>query len=345
MKILFLSRLFYPHIGGVEKHVMEISKRLIEKGHQVTVITEQFDKSLPKTEIVNRIIVNRIAVNDKSGKRKITIWKEMWRFRSLLQEADVVHCHDVFFWYLPFRFLYLQNPVYTTFHGYETYPIRKGAIWTRKISEKLSWGNICIGDFIPKWYGTKPTVVSYGAVDIPKKNSREIKMKKESAVFMGRLDEQTGVLTYSKAIELVRKKFPKFVFTIIGDGPDRKKLGKNFKLSGFIENPERYFPQYHFAFVSRYLSILEAFAAKRLVFAVYDNPVKEDYLKLAPYAEWIIIENSTQKLAEKISYFLTHPQEENKLIEKSYQWVTKQTWDNMATMYLKLWNSRKKITF
>src|SRR5207237_10432020 len=103
----------------------------------------------------------------------------MWRFRSLIQEADVVHCHDVFFWYLPFRFLYPQNSVYTTFHGYESYPIRKGAIWMRIISEKLSWGNICFGDFITKWYVTEPTVVSFAAVDIPKKDTRALSIMKE----------------------------------------------------------------------------------------------------------------------------------------------------------------------
>ncbi|HEX8932546.1 MAG TPA: glycosyltransferase, partial [Patescibacteria group bacterium] len=40
MKILFLARRFYPDIGGVEKHVLEISKRLAAIGHEVTVVAE-----------------------------------------------------------------------------------------------------------------------------------------------------------------------------------------------------------------------------------------------------------------------------------------------------------------
>ncbi|KKQ93581.1 MAG: hypothetical protein UT19_C0010G0025, partial [Candidatus Woesebacteria bacterium GW2011_GWB1_39_10b] len=28
MKVLFLTRLYWPHVGGVEKHVYEIGKRL-----------------------------------------------------------------------------------------------------------------------------------------------------------------------------------------------------------------------------------------------------------------------------------------------------------------------------
>src|SRR6266404_2210228 len=186
MKIVFLCRFFYPHIGGVEKHVMEISKRLIKKGHEVTVITEmpaavsdskkrllRFEKlELALTESVNGIKIYRIFNGGEDKFKKFRIWKEMLRLQKVIQNADVVHCHDVFFWYLPFRFLYPQKPVYTTFHGYERYPITKSAIRVRKLSEKLSWGNICIGDFIPKWYGTKATIVSYGGVDVKRIDSR-----------------------------------------------------------------------------------------------------------------------------------------------------------------------------
>ncbi len=338
MKILFLSRLFSPHIGGVEKHVMEISEILIKHGHTVTVITERYEKKLKKTETVKGISIHRIDTGKENRDKKLRIWKEMLRLKNLIEESDVIHCHDVFFWYLPFRFLYPKKPVYTTFHGYESYPIKKNAIRMRKISEKLSWGNICIGDFIPKWYGTKPTMVSYGATEIFR--DTKVPFKKESAVFIGRLDEQTGVLTYAKAVEWLRKKHPKFALTIVGDGKDRKKLEKNFTVLGFQNDPERYFSKFHFAFVSRYLSILEALAAKKLIFAVYDNPVKEDYLKLSPFAKWIIIENDPQKLADQISFYLTHPQEEGKLIEKGYEWVKNQTWEEMVKLYERLWNKK-----
>ena len=40
MKILFLTALFYPSIGGVETHVHEIAEELIKLGNQVTIVTE-----------------------------------------------------------------------------------------------------------------------------------------------------------------------------------------------------------------------------------------------------------------------------------------------------------------
>jgi glycosyltransferase involved in cell wall biosynthesis len=41
MNVLFLTPRFYPDIGGVETHVLEIGKELIKKNHTVSLITEQ----------------------------------------------------------------------------------------------------------------------------------------------------------------------------------------------------------------------------------------------------------------------------------------------------------------
>jgi glycosyltransferase involved in cell wall biosynthesis len=340
MKILFLCRLYSPHIGGVEKHVAKISKNMLEDGNEITIITENYDKKLKNFEKINGVNVYRINTGREDSFRKFRIWKELFIIRKLIINADIVHCHDVFFWYLPFRFIYANKPVYTTFHGYESYPINKKAVLIRKLSEKLSWGNICIGDFIQKWYGTTPGFVSYGAVDIPKSNIQKVRNKKNTAVFIGRVDDQTGVLTYTKAVEILQKKIPNFEITIIGDGKYRRLVQEKFNVLGFQKQPEKYFPNFHFAFVSRYLSILEAFAAKKLVFAVYDNPVKEDYLKMAPFAKFLVIEKDPEKLAKKIIYYLEHDREVNRIIEEEFHYVKEQTWDKVVKIYYKLWSKK-----
>lgn len=334
MNIVFFSRRFWPDIGGVEKHVLEISKRLSAQGHSITIVTQS--KILPKKKFsLKGVTILRIPQNTKKNK-KLFIWQWLWKHKSVIENADVIHCHDVFFWYLPFRFVYPQKPVFTTFHGYESYPIKKKAIIVRKISEILSFGNICIGDFIKKWYKTRPTLVSYGAVELSVGMKKQ-KVRKDSAVFMGRLDEQTGVLEYVKAVALLRKKYPQFKLLVVGDGKYKKKIDKKAKVLGFKKNPERYFPEYHFAFVSRYLSILEAFAAKKLVVAVYDNPVKEDYLRMAPYAKFIIIAKDASEITRKVQFVLNHPKLEKQMVESAYIWVKNQTWENMIELYMKLW--------
>ena len=338
MTILFFSRLFYPHIGGVEKHVLELSKILIKKGHKVIVITESFANYAIEKNVINfkfkGINIYTINNGEEDWFKKFRVWKNLWQLKNLINKADVIHCHDVFFWYLPFRFLFRRKPVFVTFHGYESFPIKKRAIFVRKISEKLSFGNICIGDFIQKWYGTKPDAVSYGAVDVKKSKGGKGDL---SALFIGRLDEQTGIIDYLEAFKKIKKKYPNFELLVCGDGKYKVLTAKKTMVLGFKKNPEKYFENYRFAFVSRYLSILEALGAKRLVFALYDNPVKEDYLKMAPFAKFIVIEKDPVKLAERVLYYLKHPNEESKLITQGYNWVVRQSWNALAEKYLSLW--------
>ena len=338
MNILFLSRLFYPHIGGVEKHVLELGRLLIRRGHKVTVVTEQDSQKTMLKEMFEEIEIFRIPKLKEGKFKKFKIWKWLCNNYQLMENADVIHCHDVFFWYLPFRFLFPFKKIFTTFHGYEGYPLKRKDILMRKISEKLSMGNICIGDFIKKWYGTNPNFVSYGGVNLIS-DHRLKAISHEGAVFIGRLDEQTGVKTYIKAVKLIRKKTPNFKIEIIGDGKFRKEIEKDFKVLGFQENSGNYFQNYNFAFVSRYLSILEAMAAKKLVFAVYDNPLKEDYLRMAPFSKYIKISSSSSELVSKISFYIENIKEKEKIVEKAYVWVNKHAWEKMVNMYLKLWSS------
>lgn len=336
MNILFFARLFYPHIGGVEKHVLEVSKLLINRGHKVTVVTEQDSVKTKLTEVFEGIKIYRIP-GIKNGKfKKLVIWKWLFSHYRLMKEADIIHCHDVFFWYLPFRFLFPFKKIYTTFHGYESYPLESKNIFMHKLSEKLSNGNICIGHFIKKWYKAKPNFVSYGGVNLPDRQTLKIN-NHEGAVFIGRLDDQTGILTYVEAVEIIRKKNKNFDFLVIGDGDLKDKIGKEIKVLSSKNNASEYFNDYNFAFVSRYLSMMEAMAAKRLVFAVYDNPIKEDYLRLAPFSKFITISNSSSELVSKISYYLDNVKAKEKMIARAYSWVKNHTWEEMTNTYLKLW--------
>lgn len=331
-----LSKYFYPHIGGVEKHVEKICGILLKNGHKVTVVTENFDNKQKINEINSSgVKIERFSYPKVKILGIIFLWINIFKYRDIIKKADVIHCHDVFIWYLPFRFLFPFKHVYTTFHGYEGYPIKKSAIIIRKISELLSNGNICVGDFIRKWYGTKPSIVTYGATDLIK--ARESKHFKYDAIFVGRLDEQTNIIEYLSVVKRLTDKLNKFELLVLGDGKYLKEARDIADCKGFVKDPEKYYSEAKYAFVSRYLSILEAFISRKLVFAIYDNEVKEDYLKMAPYAKWIVIEKSSEQLTERLLYFGTHQMEADKMIENAYTWARNQTWNNMVNNYIKLW--------
>lgn len=349
MKILFLTRLFYPHIGGVEKHVYEISKKLIDRGYQITIVAEHHDKQIARHQTYEKMDVHRIPVKN-SWFKKVQIWWWLLGHLRLLREVDIVHCHDVFYWYLPFRFLFPRKKVYTTFHGYEGNDIpQRKAILMHKAAETLSFGNICVGDYLKKWYGTNPTFLTYGAITFDKKASmKHLKGDTFHATFIGRLEEETGIMIYLRAIRILKQHGVTIHLTVLGDGSLRdvcedfsSKNDIDVVYKGFLHQTKQYISSADFLFVSRYLSILESFNQKRFVFAVYNNPIKEDYLRLALFAHDISIVKDEFSLASEIQFYL---QNKHLLVEKitrAYKWVENQTWDELVDQYEKVWGRRR----
>ncbi|PIP74306.1 MAG: hypothetical protein CO135_02520 [Candidatus Levybacteria bacterium CG_4_9_14_3_um_filter_35_16] len=361
MTILFFARLFYPHIGGVEKHVLEISKRFVKQSHKVTVITEQLSeshsaykqsKSLSARHMgeIDGVKIIRINAGKNDWFKKFRIWKRLWKKRAYIKDADIVHCHDVFFWYLPFRFLYPTKKIFTTFHGYEGNKIPgKKAIAMHKISEVLSNGNICVGNFYKKWYGTKPTFVTYGAVDFKniekykteKKNNRNLNNK---IIFFGRLENETGIMKYLEALKILKKKGIDLGLDIYGEGSLAEAVNKykkennlRIRTNEFILNIESVLNNYEYVFCSRYLSMLESMAFSKPVFAEYENPIKKDYLQMTPFSKYISISKDAAQIVENLENYLSGKKIAD--TQKAYEWVKAYTWENMVNMYLRLWQS------
>jgi glycosyltransferase involved in cell wall biosynthesis len=338
MTLLFLSRLYYPHVGGVEKHLKKISE-ILSKKHKIIIVTEQYDPKLPEYEKYPEADVYRIPINGISETaKKWVIWKWFNRHQDLVKNADIIHAHDVFFWILPLRFKYLNHKYFLTFHGYEgsKAPGLNRIFW-HKLGEQLTSGNISIGNFIPKWYHTNASIISYGAVDntyLPVK-----KYDLNRVIYLGRLAADTGIMDYLKAAGDLRLQID-----VYGDGPllvfARKYAEKNnikAVFYGFVPDADKFLPKYKFAFVSRYLGILEALSAQVPVFAHYDSPIKKDYLQLAPFSDKIYICGSALDIRAAFYLFALHQDEALSRAKAGYNWVITQTWPKLAGEYERLW--------
>lgn len=337
MNILFLTRLYDPHIGGVETHVVKITKELIERGHKVTIITEQ----LPGTEIKQQksgVTIYRIPVGKDEKKKKGIVWKWMSKNQKLLSSSDIIHCHDVFFWILPFRLTHPFKKIYTTFHGYETvFPIQKKAIMIRKLSEMLSTGTICIGDFIKKWYYARPDLVLYGGVDTVSSVAITKPHRPLRILFIGRLEEDTGVYIYSEALQILSDKGIPFSLTVLGDGRQKESLSRWGEIKGTIKNVGKEIATTDIVFASSYLSILQSLVYKKLIFALYQNALKKDYLNMAPFSDALVIKGDAIQLAHALIAYSADPEGFNSRIDKGYEWVRSNTWTVVTNRYINLW--------
>ena len=336
------AKYFTPHIGGVERHVSSVASVLCKKGASVTVITEKYDENLSDDEFLGKVMVLRFDYPKIKFAGLLLIWFKLFsHYLDEIKRADIVHIHDVFIWYLPFRFLFPNKPVYVTFHGYPSFPLSRKAIFYQKMAEKLTGGNICVGSFIEKWFGTRPSFVTYGGVDFKKFHPVTNEEMIYDAVYLGRLDDQSCFLKYLDAFKILLKKKLRFKLLVLGDGKYKSKIkeSKNLVYKGAVEDPFHFIQKSRFAFVSGYLSILEALACKKLVFAMFDDPLKEDYLKMTPFYKSIVVCNSSSELARYVEFYTLNPNEAEKKIEPGYKWVKKQTWDKLADTYLTLWKT------
>ena len=91
MRIAQVSPWFRPHIGGVETHVASISRELARRGHDVTVLTSRYDRSLPEREDWQGLRI--VRVKTRSVMLRTPIAPATKRAIESLH-ADVVHAHS-----------------------------------------------------------------------------------------------------------------------------------------------------------------------------------------------------------------------------------------------------------
>lgn len=92
MKILIVLTYYRPHISGLTIYAERIARALTSRGHQVTVLTSQFDPKLSREEICDGVKVVRVPVLTRLSKG--VIMPSFGRMASrLVREHDVLQLH------------------------------------------------------------------------------------------------------------------------------------------------------------------------------------------------------------------------------------------------------------
>ena len=305
MKIIFFAHHKAPRIGGVEKHIASLISNLKSTNKQSLTSLKQSLTSLKQslTSLKQSLTtlkqslplrgknleIKTISEEDINPPRikyfgLMYIWYWLFKNRKLITDSDIIHIHDVFIWYLPFRFLYPRKKLYITFHGWEgKWPIQKWAILNKRLANYLCNGSIAVGKYVEKYYGIKSDYVIYGAAQSLAISRLSLAKTKNTIVWLGRKDNDTGYFEFQEWL----LKNPKFKVTYITN----------------IKRPEKYLETAEYCVPSGYLSYLEAksYGCKIITFA--NNPLKEDYWKeiklLKSIPTWDEVANVYLKLWNK----------------------------------------------
>jgi glycosyltransferase involved in cell wall biosynthesis len=233
LKIAQVCPRYSPFIGGVETHVREISKRLVNSGYYVEVLTTDSSKNLPKEEYIDGVKVKRFTGWSPS---------ESYHFSSSLnsylkknsEQFDVVHAHA----YAAFPSLYAarakgkNNFVFTPhYHGTGHTFFRSllhvpYKVFGKSIFEKAD-KIICVSNYERNLVLQQFKLDEEKVVYIPNgvnlkefeglvKNSKS----NRSILYVGRLEKYKGIQFVIEILPFIDN----LIFEIVGKGPYKDNL-------------------------------------------------------------------------------------------------------------------------
>jgi glycosyltransferase involved in cell wall biosynthesis len=252
-RILIFAAYFHPHIGGYEKIVYELSRRLVQSGYEIDILTCNTEKA-PAFEELDGIKIYRLpcwnALNSlypipKPYPTSFRILRKLLR-----KNYDVIHTQTRFFItsFLGLIFAKLKRtPLVHTEHGtrHSTVPNKVIDLISRAYDHsigallvKSARKNIGVSEaaceFL-KHLGAANAQVIYNGIDtsIFKKEEdtncrQKLGISNDDIVitFVGRLIYAKGVQDLISAFPRIKDTAPKAKLLIVGDGPYRAELEK-----------------------------------------------------------------------------------------------------------------------
>ena len=92
MRILNTLYYYRPHFSGLTVYTERLARTLVSRGHQVTVLTSQYERSLLPLEVIEGVDVRRVPVAFKVSKGPI-MPSFLYRAARLISEHDLLHLH------------------------------------------------------------------------------------------------------------------------------------------------------------------------------------------------------------------------------------------------------------
>ena len=148
MKILTALTYYRPHTSGLTIYVERFARTLAQHGHQVTVLTSQYEPDLPREEVVDGVRIVRAPVWFRVSKGVImpTFGYLAWK---LALENDIIHLH------LPqfdaagvaLRGRILRKPTVISYHSDLLLP---PGLFNRFVNQVVDWANALAAIFTHK---------------------------------------------------------------------------------------------------------------------------------------------------------------------------------------------------
>ncbi len=228
MNVLHITRRFYPFVGGVEKYIYEISKRLVKRGIDCRVLTLNYDLFNKKKKLNQYGEIEGIKIFRIPGfghyKKPVPLKIPLCLFKW----ADIVHIHDLRFLYETTLFLksfFNYKIIYST-HGFLLHTKDIKAIkslmiphYYKSTINRFIENTICVSKQDYNYFEAqnfKNICLIENGIDFEKFNRITRKPQVGRFLYFGRIDTNKGLDLLFKAISLMED--GDWHLDIIGDG-------------------------------------------------------------------------------------------------------------------------------
>lgn len=245
LKIAYVSDAIYPYnTGGKEKRIFELTTRLAQQGHKVTIYCMKWWKG-PEQRIENGVHLHAIShlYPLYSGKRRSIRQAIAFAFScfALLKEdfdvLDADHMPHLVLFPLKLVALIKRKPFYTTWNEvwgrkyWHEYLGKLGTIayiieWiSARLPDTLVAVSSHTKDMLINDLGIKkPIIVVPNGINFEEIAKVQPANEKSDIIFAGRLLSHKNVDVLLKSVAQLKKHNPNLQAFIIGNGPEKKNL-------------------------------------------------------------------------------------------------------------------------
>jgi glycogen(starch) synthase len=234
VRILFLTPLYVPSVGGLETLVRQLASALRSRGHVVAIVTSHGREAGSGDDRLDGVPVRRVDAHDVVESRDATgiLRVELEIIRYVREfSPDIVHSHDAG----PVLWMYTRaarrdrRPLVVTLHNVMTrkfasvLPVLakmlRGADYVTAVSQAVADD---VYEYEPS-VAARMSVITNG-IDPPMLETTPVPGDRQRLLCVGRLDHQKGFDLAITALAQLRPEHPDARLIVAGDGPERDRL-------------------------------------------------------------------------------------------------------------------------
>ncbi len=331
MRVLYWTRLFWPHIGGVEVLGAKLLPALSQRNCEAIVVTSQDRPDLHEVDLYRNIPIYRFpfwtAVTNSATNQLIEVKRRIAALTRTFA-PDLVHMNNIdhsAFFYLQTTDAY-PAPLLLTVHGAVDHRGLGHDTLVGQILRRADWVTCVSGAVLNYLRQLHPEITPhssliYNGLEAPPLPSGPAPSDAARVLCLGRFTKEKGFDLALAAFASVPDRSPAARLVMAGDGPERPNLEQQATDMGITDrvqflgwvSPDKVTPLIRTATVVVVPSRHEGFSLVALEAALMGRPVVATRVGGLPEVvvhqeTGLLVEpEDTKGLAEAIAFLLAHP--------------------------------------